>query len=185
MNPPPLVWEHASHDGECIGERCSNDVHWRSMRGGEECGGEEREKWRANYLPSPHFYKLNAACVIVNKAFGRSYGCYLVGSSIRKRDFRDVDVRLIMEDAAYDEMFKNDHGYTNPLWSLMCVTISEWLSGMSGLPIDFQIQRMTQANTDHSMKTGHERQPLGIFHDYPGERPTDLKMDAQPNDEKP
>jgi hypothetical protein len=57
----------------------------------------------------------------------------------------------------------------------MCTTISMWLEKQSGLPIDFQIQRMTQANAQHSMKTGHERQPLGIFLDYPGERPSDLK----------
>jgi len=137
---------------------------------------EEKEKWRANYVPAPHFYNLNQACVIINKAFGENnFGCYLVGSSLKKRDFRDVDVRMIMDDEGYDHMFKNDHGYTNPLWSLMCTTISAWLSAQSGLPIDFQIQRRSHANRDHAKKDGHDRQPLGIFNDYPGTRPTDLK----------
>jgi len=133
-----------------------------------------KEKWRANYLPAPASLNLNQACVIVNKALG-DYGCYLVGSSLKRRDYRDVDVRFIMSDENYDRMFRNENGWTNPLWSLMCTTISMWLEKQSGLPIDFQIQRMTQANAQHSMKTGHERQPLGIFLDYPGERPSDLK----------
>jgi len=135
----------------------------------------EKETWRANYLPSPHYYNLNQACVIINRAFSSSFGCYLVGSSIKRRDYRDVDVRLIMADEEYDRMFKNDHGYTNPLWSLMCTTISAWLSQQSNLPIDFQIQRQTQANKNHSTKTGCERQALGIFHDYPGERPSEIQ----------
>lgn len=138
---------------------------------------EEKEKWRANYVPAPGFYNLNQACVVINKAFGKNnFGCYLVGSSLKRRDYRDVDVRMIMSDGCYDAMFKNEHGYTNALWSLMCTTISAWLSTQSGLPIDFQIQRQSSANRDHSQKTGHPRQPLGIFNDYPGERPTATKQ---------
>jgi hypothetical protein len=60
----------------------------------------------------------------------------------------------------------------------MCTTISAWLSTQSGLPVDFQFQRQTQANADHSTKTGHSRQPLGIFHDYPGERPSEVGAKA-------
>ena len=42
----------------------------------------------------------------------------------------------------------------------------------SGLPIDFQIQRQTQANAEHEGK----RSALGLFRiDYPGERPSLLK----------
>jgi hypothetical protein len=134
----------------------------------------EPKKWRVNYLPATNSYNLNQACVIVNQALGE-YGCYLVGSSITRRDFRDVDVRFIMEDASYDRLFKQADGWVNPLWSLMCTTFSMWLSKQSDLQVDFQIQRMTQANEKHSTKTGHERQALGIFNDYPGERPGDIK----------
>jgi hypothetical protein len=133
----------------------------------------EPRKWRANYVGSPAMYNLNQACLLINKALG-DFGCYLVGSSIQRRDFRDVDVRFIMADEEYDRLFKNQDGWLNPLWSLMCTTFSMWLEKQTGLPIDFQIQRMTQANAEHSVKTGHERQPLGIFLDYPGERPGDL-----------
>lgn len=137
----------------------------------------ERKWKRANYVPAPHFYNLNQACAVINRAFEGGFGCYLVGSSIDRRDFRDVDVRYIMEDAAYDRLFrcKDGHGggHLNALWSLMCTAISLQLSQQSGLPIDFQIQRQSQANAEHDGK----RQPLGIFLDYPGERPSEAEPD--------
>jgi hypothetical protein len=140
----------------------------------------QKEAWRSNYVPAPHFFNLNQACVIVNKAFG-DFGCYLVGSATERRNYRDVDVRFIMADAVYDRMFKPDqagHGYVNSLWSLLCQTISLWLSQQSGLPIDFQIQRQTEANTRHP--GAGRRQPLGILIDYPGERPSDINPSSDP-----
>lgn len=132
-------------------------------------------KVRANYLPAPHYFALNHAATLINAAFG-GFGCYLVGSCLERQDYRDVDVRLILEDAAYDRWFgasSGQHesgGVHDPLWSLLCLTISEWLKAQTGLPVDFQIQRQTQANAKHSGK----RNALGIFLDYPGERPSDL-----------
>lgn len=124
---------------------------------------------RANYVPAPHFYNLNQACVLLNQAFG-GFGCYLVGSALERRDFRDVDVRLILEDAEYARLFRSpEGGWLDPFWSLLCTTISAWLSQQSGLPIDFQIQQQTKANAEHSGK----RSALGIFLDYPGERPSE------------
>lgn len=134
---------------------------------------EERPWKRGNYVPAPHFYALNQACTIINRALD-GFGCYLVGSSLERRDYRDVDVRFIMGDKEYDRLFRNEEGWTNPLWSLMCVSISGWLSQQTGLPIDFQIQRQTQANAQHKGL----RSALGIFHDYPGERPSDLKEEG-------
>ena len=133
-----------------------------------------KEKWRASYVPAPHFYNLNQACHLINKAFASyGFGTYLVGSSCERRDYRDVDVRYIMDDASYDRMFRSQDGWYNSLWSLMCTSISLWLSKQSDLPIDFQIQRQTQANEKHS----GQRQALGIFLDYPGERPSDVMKD--------
>jgi hypothetical protein len=37
------------------------------------------------------------------------------------------------------------------------------LRQQTGLPVDFQIQRQTQANEEYSRKTGHGREPLGFF----------------------
>lgn len=132
---------------------------------------------RANYIGAPQFFNLNQACTIINRALD-GFGCYLVGSSLERRDYRDVDVRFIMGDAEYDRLFRcvrsDDGGWLNPLWSLMCQSISLWLSQQSGLPVDFQIQRQTQANAEHK----GTRSALGIFLDYPGERPSDLKVAA-------
>ena len=132
-----------------------------------------KEKWRSNYVPAPAFFKLNHACKLINDAFTGGFGCYLVGSSLNKRDYRDVDVRLILEDAEYKRLFHSTaSGWTNPLWSLLCVTLSEWLSRETGLPIDFQIQTQSHANENWSGKE-HKRNPLGIFLDYPSDRPTE------------
>lgn len=129
-----------------------------------------KDKKRANFLPSPHFFQLNHACLVVVQAFDSHP--YLVGSCLIKRDYRDVDVRLILEDEKYDKMFGNTQsGYLNAFWSLLCTSISMYLSKASDLPIDFQIQRQTQANANHS----GQRHALGVFLDYPGERPGDLK----------
>jgi hypothetical protein len=130
-----------------------------------------QEKRRANYVPSTAYFSLNHACTIINAALD-GFGCYLVGSSLKRRDYRDVDVRYIMADAAYDRLFRTETGWTNPLWSLMCVSFSLWLGQQTGLPIDFQIQRQTQANANHG---NEKRSALGIFLDYPGERPSEVK----------
>lgn len=159
-------WTKAEHDGQCYGEPsfdrpwCNHGAHWKV-----------RDKWRANFLPAPEFYNLNQACVQINKAFG-GFGCYLVGSSLQRRDYRDVDVRLILEDAEYERLFRtNPTGdWVNPLWSLLCTMTSMWLRQQTGLPVDFQIQQQTAANAAHP---GQDRSALGIFLDYPGERPTD------------
>jgi len=134
---------------------------------------------RVNFVPAPHFFNLNHACTIINDAFD-GFGCYLVGSSIERRDYRDVDVRYIMADEAYDRLFRGAGGTYNPLWSLMCMTITVWLRQQTDLPIDFQVQRQTQANKDNH---GCQRQALGIFLDYPGKRPSDTV--AGPQLEKP
>lgn len=133
---------------------------------------EPLQLWkRANFIPAPHFYKLNQACVIINKAFDNGFGCFLVGSSRERRDYRDVDVRLILSDAEYARLFQLGGGWTDALWSLMCTTFSDWLSQQSGLPVDFQIQQQTRANAQHP--GAGRRSALGVFLDYPGERPSD------------
>lgn len=117
---------------------------------------------RANYLPAPHFFNLHQACRVVYDAFGSPP--YLVGSSLERRDYRDVDVRLILEDAEFDRLFPGTAGSAyqlDALWSLLNSSIALYLSQHSGLPVDFQIQRMTEANLEYPGARG--RQPLGIF----------------------
>ena len=121
---------------------------------------------RANYLGAPEAFHLNNLCTMLNEAFG--YNNFLVGSSIIKRDYRDVDIRCIMDDDQFDLLFpdsKNSHNCSwvhDARWSLICASISEWLSKRSGLPVDFQIQRRTDANEQYPGPQ-HPRNAMGLF----------------------
>lgn len=112
---------------------------------------------------SPHqMNRLNLACIPIREAFG--HPPYLVGSVVRGGAYRDVDVRTILSDEEYDRLGfapPDDDGasHRDPMWALLNAAISEWLSGLSGLPIDYQIQRMTEANAGHE---GY-RSALGIL----------------------
>lgn len=128
---------------------------------------------RANWLPAPEFFALNQACAAINRAFD-GFGCYLVGSSLERRDYRDVDVRYIMGDVEFDAMFGRGGDARDAYWSLLCLTISVWLRETTGLPVDFQIQRQTDCNAEFD----GARSALGHFHDYPGKRPSDLNGGA-------
>jgi hypothetical protein len=121
---------------------------------------------RVNWLPAPHFFNLNMACVPLNDAFESGFGCYLVGSCLKRRDYRDVDVRMIVSDDEWARLFgTKDVGRPdmNPFWSVLCSSVSLWLSKQSGLPVDFQIQQQTMANKEFSREGGHARHPLGIL----------------------
>lgn len=85
---------------------------------------------------------------------------FLVGSAARGKTWRDVDVRLMLDDAEFDTLFP---GHTTPdftdgRWSLLCAAISELGKLRTGLPIDFQIQRTSDANAEHH----GVRQALGL-----------------------
>lgn len=129
---------------------------------------------RAHFIGAPEFFHLNVVCQVINHTFGDDgYGCYLVGSSLYRRDYRDVDVRYMMADEHYDRLFPNPtkNQSLNAFWTLTCAAISEWMSKRTGLPIDFQIQKMSDANAEYPGKeidptTGrkvHERNHLGLF----------------------
>lgn len=113
---------------------------------------------RANFLKVPEFFELNHACLAINEAFG--IGCtYLVGSCLTKRDYRDVDVRTILDDEYFQRLFPGPEDGRNALWSLTCASFSLWLGKHSGLPIDYQIQSRTYANKYFK----GDRSALGIF----------------------
>jgi hypothetical protein len=108
---------------------------------------------------SPGFFLLNQACLAVRHAFG---SVFLVGSAIASKDYRDVDVRVIVGDDQFERLFPGLTGNPrlHPLWSLLCSSISVHLSQASGLPVDFQIQAQTVANDKFG---GERRIPLGLF----------------------
>jgi len=116
---------------------------------------------RASYLAAPNYFNLNMACVMVREAFG--YHPYLVGSSLKHRNYRDVDVRLILPDDEYRALFHDTvHTLNNAKWSLVCTSIGMYLSQHSDLPVDFQIQMQSKANEDFPLKD-HPRNALGVF----------------------
>lgn len=105
----------------------------------------ETEKHRASYLTVSQQFNLNVACRVL-RGFG--FGTYHVGSSLNKPDYHDIDLRCIMPDDEYDKMFSPD-GIINPSRVLFLNTaISEWIQARTGLPIDFQFQRQTEANAE-------------------------------------
>jgi hypothetical protein len=113
------------------------------------------ERHKAVYIGAPACFALELACRDICDAFD-GYGCYVVGSALERRDWRDVDVRFIMPDEEFAKLFPSVHfgvGYgcweQDTRWLLLTVSISERLSKLTGLPIDFQFQPQTHANERH------------------------------------
>lgn len=106
---------------------------------------------RTTYLLQDDFERLEEWCANVRRIFKRPP--YLVGSVTQRPDFRDVDLRLIVPDELFDAEW-NDLVKVR----LMNRAISVWGKKETGLPIDFQIQRQTEANAEF---TG-SRNPMGI-----------------------
>lgn len=69
---------------------------------------------------------------------------YLVGSSLTRPDFRDVDVRLLLRDDHYAKLKQRVN------LQQLGVTVSLWGQRVTGLPIDFQVQQRTAANELHN-----------------------------------
>lgn len=59
---------------------------------------------RVSYLTVSEQYNLNIACRPVSNI---GYGTFHVGSSLRTRDFRDVDLRCILPNEEFDGWLKN------------------------------------------------------------------------------
>lgn len=106
------------------------------------------ERTRACYLGPVQRHRLEAAVAPINEAFDSM--CYLVGSCLTRPDYRDVDVRLILDDGDFMRLFGFDldqaHGRATALWTSLAVTYSRDLSALTGLEVDFQIQAVTSAN---------------------------------------
>lgn len=110
----------------------------------------------------PQWLWINVFGRMVNDAFG-SYP-YLVGSASRGKQWRDIDVRLILDDEKYEELFGMvDHPYqrTKKLNSLT-MAFCELGRKLTGLPIDFQIQKQSIANRAFP----HQERHALIMDDY-------------------
>ncbi len=84
---------------------------------------------------------------LVLEAFGEV--AYHVGSSLEGPGWRDVDVRVILSDEHYAAMELGDPTapHCNAKWCALTKVFSAYGKAMTGLPIDFQIQQQTYANT--------------------------------------
>lgn len=118
------------------------------------CRGCQPVRRRASYLTVSQQYSLNVACAPIAKVFG--YGLYQVGSSLERKDFRDVDLRCIMPNDEFDKMFFDDPN--GKKLRFLNVAVSDWIAARTGLPIDFQFQREAEANKEF---TG-QRNAVGI-----------------------
>lgn len=109
-------------------------------------------------LTTLQIYRLDAACAPLWSAFVGA--TYIVGSALTKPTPRDLDVRTMLDDEEFDRIF----GGHPKLWELVCSSIGERLAAATGLPIDYQIQRTTEANA----KYDGPRNPVGMGRVYAG-----------------
>jgi hypothetical protein len=116
-------------------------------------GSVEGERPRKSFLSTLEFHRLEHACAIVAHGFHGKVP-YLVGSSTDRSDYRDVDIRSILPDDEFDARFGSDIEF----WGLFCLGVSAYLTQVSGLPIDYQVQRQSNANEKFKGKT---RNPMG------------------------
>jgi hypothetical protein len=101
-------------------------------------------------LSPRQMFLLDGACGPMLEWVGRG-GVYLVGTAAEARvqgqQPRDVDVRMILPDKRHDRLRKaiGAEGI-----AFLGIAIGQYLASITGLPIDFQIQRQTEANALHS-----------------------------------
>ena len=90
----------------------------------------------------------------LRETFPTAYGAYLCGSAMKRSDYRDIDVRIIMPDDEYEALA----GVVKPRRLNLMLTL--WGQRVTGLPVDCQVQPVTFAN-DTYPGPDHPRRPLG------------------------
>jgi hypothetical protein len=110
----------------------------------------------------PHALWLDLFGSYVWDAFQSESPPYLVGSALEKRGFRDVDVRLILDDTEWEAwgLGTPGHEHRNARWVALTLAWSQFGKAMTGLPIDFQIQQLSDANNTYN---GRPRSALGLL----------------------
>lgn len=87
----------------------------------------------------PEWLKLKQFGAIASSFFDAP--AYLVGSAARGKEWRDVDVRVMLEYWSYFEMFgKGIPPGSGAKWEATCLAFAALGREMTGLPIDFQVQ---------------------------------------------
>ena len=109
---------------------------------------------RATYLLLSDWNLLNEWCKLIQIDFREGYGPFHVGSSLKSKDYRDIDIRLILPDDMFDLLFPDAVFYPYPRGRLAHANTaySIYAQRATGLPIDFQFQRMTEANKEYPLE---------------------------------
>lgn len=106
----------------------------------------------------PQQMLLNQFGDLVSDAFGTT-SVYHVGSSMgdNKKDWRDVDIRVMLTDEQWVNMGFLDptKNHNDAKWIAMCIIFSHYGRHITGLPIDFQIQRIKEANEQFNNPRSH------------------------------
>lgn len=112
----------------------------------------------------PHWLKLDAFGRIVMEAFPEALGCYHVGSSLKSKKWRDVDVRLMLTDEDFEKLIgpHTSPKCLNPRWNALCLAFTALAVEATGLNVDFQIDQMSEANRLYPLEGGYLRSSLGL-----------------------
>ncbi len=107
----------------------------------------------------PQGMLLNQFGDLVRDAFG-THNVYHVGSSMgdNKKDWRDVDIRVMLDDDQWKDLFgklEPKQCHQSRKWRALCIVFSHYGRHLTGLPIDFQIQRVKEANEEYPGGRSH------------------------------
>jgi len=133
--------------------------------------GKRVTRRRGSYLQLWEFERLEEWCRLVSVLFDGEVP-YLVGSANTRPDYRDVDLRVILEDEVFDTRWRDPVKLR-----YMNRAVSAWGQRDTGLPIDFQIQRMTEANEQFPTGPGQTRNAMGL-RDWSLQRPAGVPVGA-------
>jgi hypothetical protein len=123
------------------------------MPGAEDSGPAPARDPRSTFLLLSDFERLEEWSRLVRVLFDGQTPL-LVGSALRTVEYRDVDLRLILGDGLFDRYWAN-----RVKVRLANRAVSIWGQEETGLRIDFQIQRRTEAEAAYPDGL---RVPMGI-----------------------
>lgn len=115
-----------------------------------------------DYLINSERVLLEDWAIHLRRMFGTPF---LVGSVLTTRDYRDVDVRVLLDSGEWEALFPGleDTDPRDAKWSGICTAISVWGQKVTGLPVDFQIQPRDKANEQFDGR----RNAMGLgYHGY-------------------
>ena len=116
----------------------------------------------------PAYMKLMIWGDVLYRAFGAH--AYHVGSSVMSKEWRDVDVVILLDEKEWADLFGTLHGNeVEARYNVLCTALSVWGREFTGLPIDFKFQPRDHANEKYASKDGHHRSALTIsrYSDWP------------------